>query len=100
MKRDLLSIIIFSVSVSICLFTGTVSANNLNILQGYNDSIPILVTGVVTDTDGETLPGVNITVVGDTRGVSTDTEGERSEEHTSELQSRGQLVCRLRLEKK
>src|SRR5690625_6345140 len=26
--------------------------------------------------------------------------GDRSEEHTSELQSRGQLVCRLRLEKK
>src|SRR5437870_10407543 len=26
--------------------------------------------------------------------------GERSEEHTSELQSRGQLVCRLLLEKK
>src|SRR5690625_2627657 len=28
------------------------------------------------------------------------TEGERSEEHTSELQSRGHLVCRLLLEKK
>src|SRR5690625_6812401 len=28
------------------------------------------------------------------------TERARSEEHTSELQSRGQLVCRLRLEKK
>src|SRR5690625_5788298 len=27
-------------------------------------------------------------------------EGERSEEHTSELQSRGHLVCRLLLEKK
>src|SRR5437870_8391725 len=27
-------------------------------------------------------------------------EAERSEEHTSELQSRGQLVCRLLLEKK
>src|SRR5439155_5288644 len=27
-------------------------------------------------------------------------EGRRSEEHTSELQSRGQLVCRLLLEKK
>src|SRR5439155_16820760 len=26
--------------------------------------------------------------------------GQRSEEHTSELQSRGQLVCRLLLEKK
>src|SRR5690625_6357898 len=28
------------------------------------------------------------------------TTGERSEEHTSELQSRGHLVCRLLLEKK
>src|SRR5690625_7128130 len=28
------------------------------------------------------------------------TAGSRSEEHTSELQSRGQLVCRLLLEKK
>src|SRR5207253_3519364 len=28
------------------------------------------------------------------------TEEERSEEHTSELQSRGHLVCRLLLEKK
>src|SRR5690625_6923925 len=27
-------------------------------------------------------------------------KGKRSEEHTSELQSRGQLVCRLLLEKK
>src|SRR5437870_10324011 len=27
-------------------------------------------------------------------------EGQRSEEHTSELQSRGHLVCRLLLEKK
>src|SRR5439155_22647349 len=27
-------------------------------------------------------------------------DGKRSEEHTSELQSRGQLVCRLLLEKK
>src|SRR5438874_3248502 len=30
----------------------------------------------------------------------TDGEGERSEEHTSELQSRRDLVCRLLLEKK
>src|SRR5690625_3748616 len=32
--------------------------------------------------------------------VSGGTKGARSEEHTSELQSRGQLVCRLLLEKK
>src|SRR5690625_7031062 len=32
--------------------------------------------------------------------VSVVTASARSEEHTSELQSRGQLVCRLLLEKK
>src|SRR2546428_7626436 len=33
-------------------------------------------------------------------GVKVDLSGERSEEHTSELQSRSDLVCRLLLEKK
>src|SRR5690625_6639361 len=33
-------------------------------------------------------------------GASRCTRSSRSEEHTSELQSRGQLVCRLLLEKK
>src|SRR5439155_8937796 len=43
---------------------------------------------------------------GTTRGLrpgdspSSSPEGVRSEEHTSELQSRGHLVCRLLLEKK
>src|SRR5207253_7129905 len=32
--------------------------------------------------------------------AGNDLVGERSEEHTSELQSRGHLVCRLLLEKK
>src|SRR5690625_5527007 len=45
--------------------------------------------GVVPDLE---LPSmVNVNLVG---------EGTRSEEHTSELQSRGHLVCRLLLEKK
>src|SRR5690625_5732391 len=35
-----------------------------------------------------------------TAGMSTLAAAIRSEEHTSELQSRGQLVCRLLLEKK
>src|SRR5690625_6469660 len=41
-------------------------------------------------------------VVGDSCQTSDDAIwaiGERSEEHTSELQSRGHLVCRLRLDK-
>src|SRR5690625_6249902 len=49
---------------------------------GYNDPIPVQykrwITKVVTEGDF----------------------GQRSEEHTSELQSRGHLVCRLLLEKK
>src|SRR5207253_8085003 len=32
--------------------------------------------------------------------IAYSTSGSRSEEHTSELQSRGHLVCRLLLEKK
>src|SRR5690625_6088863 len=35
-----------------------------------------------------------------TKPSATTTIGARSEEHTSELQSRGHLVCRLLLEKK
>src|SRR3712207_8572297 len=38
--------------------------------------------------------------LGQMRGVATDIEIYRSEEHTSELQSRQYLVCRLLLEKK
>src|SRR2546430_12200901 len=34
------------------------------------------------------------------RGLGEQTDAERSEEHTSELQSQSNLVCRLLLEKK
>src|SRR5690625_6306932 len=51
--------------------------------QGHN-----LVLG-----SGSMIPGFEEALV----GLSA---GERSEEHTSELQSRGHLVCRLLLEKK
>src|SRR5690625_5760190 len=43
------------------------------------------------------LEKVRIEVVYNGRGMDED---HRSEEHTSELQSRGHLVCRLLLEKK
>src|SRR5437660_7300885 len=43
-------------------------------------------------------------IVGEVRSAQNESggpqAGERSEEHTSELQSRGHLVCRLLLEKK
>src|SRR5688572_31823408 len=54
-----------------------------------------LVSGRVVDAeDGRTLAGVNIVIKGTTIGTA------RSEEHTSELQSQSNLVCRLLLEKK
>src|SRR5438105_9447566 len=43
---------------------------------------------------GQRVPGAT------SRGVRRALERNRSEEHTSELQSRGDLVCRLLLEKK
>src|SRR5215208_8399156 len=43
----------------------------------------------------KSAPGSPLTSTG-----RNDTPGARSEEHTSELQSRGHLVCRLLLEKK
>src|SRR3989475_1412446 len=38
--------------------------------------------------------------LGQARGSAVQHEGQRSEEHTSELQSQSNLVCRLLLEKK
>src|SRR2546430_9763094 len=39
-------------------------------------------------------------MVDDVAGVTSVSQGDRSEEHTSELQSQSNLVCRLLLEKK
>src|SRR5207253_4288244 len=47
----------------------------------------------------ERSPGRHRTASG-SRSSAIRTAGIRSEEHTSELQSRGHLVCRLLLEKK
>src|SRR5436309_5576486 len=61
------------------------------------------VSGTVKDQSGAVLPGVEVTATqtatGLARSVVTNETG-RSEEHTSELQSRENLVCRLLLEKK
>src|SRR5690625_6976266 len=47
-----------------------------------------------------TSPGSVSRLLGSWARSSLSTTRERSEEHTSELQSRGHLVCRLLLEKK
>src|SRR2546427_6920640 len=81
-------------------------------------------TGTVSGTvvaveSGAPLPGASVVIVGTVRSVLTNEKGQyhlsvppgahgvrarligyRSEEHTSELQSQSNLVCRLLLEKK
>src|SRR2546422_4276821 len=52
------------------------------------------IAGVVKDASGAVLPGVTV------EASSPALIEGRSEEHTSELQSRLHLVCRLLLEKK
>src|SRR5690625_5305823 len=70
-----------------------------------HDALPI--SGVMAATNQElSAAGANIesqvlATSGSLGYAVTDISGEvRSEEHTSELQSRGHLVCRLLLEKK
>src|SRR3712207_7884733 len=46
------------------------------------------------------LPARNPLIIASTAGIAIAASGWRSEEHTSELQSRQYLVCRLLLEKK
>src|SRR5690554_7466099 len=59
-------------------------------------------TAKATDADGHnTLEGVYMRLISQVSGeVSASPFTMRSEEHTSELQSRPHLVCRLLLEKK
>src|SRR2546430_10207205 len=88
-------------------------------LLSLHDALPIL-----TDPQGAAVPNAKISLVsqgtGATRVTTSDTQGfytfanvapaeylvrvertkYRSEEHTSELQSQSNLVCRLLLEKK
>src|SRR5690554_7171939 len=67
------------------------------------DAEVMWLTGQVRDVDGNPIPGAKVEIwhCNSKGGYSffDKTQSERSEEHTSELQSRPQLVCRLLLEK-
>src|SRR2546429_1553392 len=105
------------------LFTLTVCGTAL----GQEPAAQIEVSGKVTTPEGHPISGVAVRVRGSATSTATDAQGSytisapgdgvltfnligfrgtaqgiagRSEEHTSELQSRLHLVCRLLLEKK
>src|SRR3712207_7487012 len=60
----------------------------------HNEDDPVLAAAHLTS--GAEVHGA---VLGELRRVAQEVEQRRSEEHTSELQSRQYLVCRLLLEK-
>src|SRR5690606_41728120 len=69
-----------------------------------HDALPISNASVASETDSsgtvDLLVGWCWSVCPDAGARGRGAVGERSEEHTSELQSRENLVCRLLLEKK
>src|SRR5690606_41364368 len=80
-----------------------ISIKNLGdkIVEG-DDSREICLYGKVTDVTGKPIANAKMDIwQACSRGTyDMQEKGERSEEHTSELQSRENLVCRLLLEKK
>src|SRR5687768_18327719 len=78
----------------VCAFFFNGTATTEIYTLSLHDALPI--SGGDTGADGE--PSVRFRISGDREWRRTDSA--RSEEHTSELQSRLHLVCRLLLEKK
>src|SRR5687768_18443544 len=72
--------------------------------EACSGAVIALDRGVAEDEElqpvGERAAGGVAVAAGDGERVADDVVDERSEEHTSELQSRLHLVCRLLLEKK
>src|SRR3989442_3302050 len=84
-------------------YTAAYGAGGVNFVQSTGNTTP----AISTTADGwyANITNVNTTktcsiYIGSTSTAPANKEGERSEEHTSELQSRQHLVCRLLLENK
>src|SRR5687768_17692206 len=64
------------------------------------ETVPVRPSWRNTNGSAQTFSGTLTDITGPAGATYTITDGVRSEEHTSELQSRLHLVCRLLLEKK
>src|SRR5690625_1677372 len=82
--------------------TGPSSARYMKLERKAGDfAVAGLAVQIAIDNEGRVSEaGMGICACGPTPLRAAQAEEMRSEEHTSELQSRGQLVCRLLLEKK
>src|SRR2546421_882232 len=82
------------------LFPYTTLFRSLRLYESFGKRCPV----AENSSPAESLPG-RLALVVNVRPISReairlDSSSRRSEEHTSELQSRSDLVCRLLLEKK
>src|SRR5205085_11700480 len=68
--------------------------------DGAPFGLPPAVGAYACRTAGVTIPDVQLPVLPEIGSVLPPVVSDRSEEHTSELQSQSNLVCRLLLEKK
>src|SRR5438445_2405185 len=84
--------------------TAGVSFNTLQVtaLDAFGNNATDVVTVLFSSSDGQATLPANTAITGGPISFSATLKliGPRSEEHTSELQSRQYLVCRLLLEKK
>src|SRR2546430_13704381 len=88
-RRPIVAIVIAIVTVIMGLFT----------LKGLSiEQYPFLAPPTIRVT--ATYPGASAVAVEQSVATPVEQEVNRSEEHTSELQSQSNLVCRLLLEKK
>src|SRR2546429_6022150 len=81
---------------SCCFFFFNDTATTEIYTLSLHDALPIFVCANARAGSGRKNCSVAVAADGGTTGM----RGKRSEEHTSELQSRLHLVCRLLLEKK
>src|SRR5438874_10279215 len=85
------SLIIIHLTFAFCFFFNDTATSEIYTLS-LHDALPIWAQGT------DARMATHALLLSDT--AEADNKPERSEEHTSELQSRRDLVCRLLLEKK
>src|SRR5690625_3876420 len=86
-----------SPSEGACIFSSVIPDHTL--IGGYRP-LPRWSLSIPIDSYSESWAEVRVSRAKGLRRVARPLHPDRSEEHTSELQSRGHLVCRLLLEKK
>src|SRR2546430_15797211 len=96
MRRSLLGLLVVSLRFFDFFFFNDTATTEIYTLS-LHDALPISVSGASSETmENAEAASILVQFVNGSQVIST----TRSEEHTSELQSQSNLVCRLLLEKK